>query len=659
MWPFSRSRVVSSGQDGSDVVTENVRIRISQSGAKATAAGIRSVGTASKSAAVAVRGLVVGVIALGAAIGANRLRGFADEATLLQNRIRTVTDSTAEFVGVQRQLRKISNETRTSLGQNAELFQRLRRATEPLGTSTRDVLETTEGLSAAIQVIGARSTEATNGLIQLAQGLESNKFAGDELRSVSENLGPLFTLLAKELGTTNGGLRKLAQEGKLTAAVVFPALQRAASTFKDRLDEVNFTTESTGNIFRNEFLIAVGAINKTLQATDGFNNGIIALSKNIGVLLVQAIAFGVESFADLLRVGASVLDLLDEFGVQLPTLGTTLGTIGGIFQLFFRSLDTGFRLLILGTATFRLEVVKLLARLGLVDAGKITKAGLDVGIAQGKLTTAIAGTNTTLDDLIELLGKEGATKAAGDFADELVRLAGQADTAAARLRLLDTAAAIEAAFFGTAPQDEVDAALDEVVIPVFVRTEASDFAEGFGAAVRDSLEGAIVGAFRGEGLDAIEFISDLGGSLLEESLSQAFDGLEESLTGLFDKLGDSFAGGSEGLGGAIGGAIAGAVGIGLSILASELSGGSSNARNDLVRGAVESAQATRGVVAGPTSIPIFQFGQKLEDALIGTESLLAQILSAIQVAPAAVGGGGAGAGGGASSDLSLTTSSLA
>ncbi len=639
------------------MVTENVTIIIRQRGAKATAAGIRSVGVASGSATTAVRGLVTAIVALGGAIGANQLRAFADDALRIGNRVRVTTNSTAEYVGVLRRLRETSNKTRTPLEQNAELFARLRVATRDLGTSTEDVLKTTEGLTAAIAISGARTSEATNGLIQLAQGLASGRLQGDELRSVLENLPPLAQKLADELGVTVGELRKLGEEGKLNAETVFPALLRASSGFVDQLKDLNFTTAQSGEILKNEFLVAVGAINNTLGATNFLNEGIGVLAQSIGVILVQAIAFGIETFADLLRVGASVLDLVDEFGLQLPTLGTTLGSIGSIFQLFFRSLETGFRLLILGVATFRLEIIKLLARLRLVDPGSITKAGLDVGIAQGKLKNAIGGTNETLDELIEKLGEEGATKAAGDFADTLSEVADKADAAATELRKLDSIDKITIAAFGDAPQSAIDAALAATGDDK-TKKEVSAFAKGFGGAVRDSLEGAVVGAFKGEGFDAVEALADLGGSLMEEAFSQVFDGLEESLTGLFESLGESL-GGAEGIGGAIGGAIAGGIGIGLGFLARELSGTSAKSRNDLVQSATQSAQATRGIVAGPTSIPIFQVGQQLEEALIGTEDLLAQILAALQTAPSAIATSVGGEAGGASADLSLTTPTLA
>ena len=111
----------------------------------------------------------------------------------------------------------------------------------------------------------------------------------------------------------------------------------------------------------------------------------------------------------------------------------------------------------------------------------------------------------------------------------------------------------------------------------------------------------------------------------------------------------------------MGSAIVGAIRIGLAVLARELSGGSKRAQNDLVRSSVESAQATRGVVAGPTNIPVFQVGQQLEDAMIETNGILTAILAAVQFngASAAAGGvGGAGAPSGAAADLSLTTPSL-
>ena len=68
--------------------------------------------------------------------------------------------------------------------------------------------------------------EASNAFRQLAQALGSGRLAGDEFRSVSEQVPLILKPLAQELGVTTGELKKLAADGKLTSSVVIRAVSR-------------------------------------------------------------------------------------------------------------------------------------------------------------------------------------------------------------------------------------------------------------------------------------------------------------------------------------------------------------------------------------------------------------------------------------------------
>jgi hypothetical protein len=146
-------------------------------------------------------------------------------------------------------------------------------------------------------------------------------------------------------------------------------------------------------------------------------------------------------------------------------------------------------------------------------------------------------------------------------------------------------------------------------------------------------------------------LADLGAKLVEDSLSSVLDGIIGKLSGAEGEggvggIGGIVSGGKKG-GFNIGGAITAGVGAGLSVLSGALRDTSNSISNNLIRSAASqsSAAATRGVIAGPTNIPIFQVGAQLEAAMNGTESLLEEILVAIRL-------GGVGSGGGGGSDSS-------
>lgn len=320
------------------MVTEVVEIVIRERGGAAASKSITAVGRASSGASSAVTALQSALAALGLALGARAILNAADEFTRIERAIGQSTKATGDAAAVQAELLAISNRTTTSLSENAKLFQRLRVATNSVGASNQEVLQVVEGLNAALVLSGASASEAGGGLVQLAQGLASGRLAGDELRSVLENLPTLGQALSRELGTELGGnievtvgkLRELGAEGKLTAQVVFPALQRAVKDFSSQLDKTPRTFEETVNVLRNQFIVVVGELNKELGGTTGLNGVIIDLAKNLRSTLFTGVSIGIqvfgvlgraaiataESIADVVNAGRAVLGTFREFQIN-------------------------------------------------------------------------------------------------------------------------------------------------------------------------------------------------------------------------------------------------------------------------------------------------------------------------------------------------------
>jgi tape measure domain-containing protein len=636
------------------VVTETVTIVIRERGAAVTSRGIRRVGTSARGASEGVRLLSTALIGLTAAFGIRELIQFADGATLIQNRIKVSTNSVEAYNAVLVRLREISNGTRTNLQANAELFQRLNTATRDLGTSQTDVLEVVEGLNAAIAVSGTTSTEAASGVLQLAQGLASGKFAGDELRSVIENLNPLAQRLADELGVTVGELREMGAEGKLNAEIVFPALQRAVRGFREQLDGIQFTTEQTFNVLKTETTIAVGAINQVLEASGFLNDGILILADNVGNIMVKAFAFFVEITGEAIRAGAGLLEVLGELGVILPSLGQILGVVADGFLLFFRSIDTGFQAIRTGIAATRAGILSIGEALGVVDAATTTEAFNDFADAQNDLITSSERTNETIQELGREFTEIAKTGSPADAAAKRFRaLASQTDDLAASLRQLTADGKITIPEFtgeGAGPVDVDVLDAPRKGITGTAEKEGNEFGKIFG----ETASNAFSGVFTGEGIDIFGALAETGSQLVGDAMNDVFEELGNSLGSILQKSLD-------GLGiGQLSGALGAALGAGLGFLAGSLQGTTSNVRNDIAQSAVTSTQAVRGVVAGPTSIPVFEVGRAIDDAFQGTNSILLQILDQLRINGQSISVAALAPGGSAAAqELATTTPSLA
>lgn len=219
---------------------------------------------------------------------------MGDKYTQLGNRIKTVTATEAEMRRVREQLLEISNRTRVETGATVEVYARMAAAGQSLGKSQREVLQFTESLNKAVKLSGATSQEAQAGMIQLAQGLGSGALRGDELRSVLEQLPAVADVIAKSLGVTRGQLRKLGEDGKITADVVFEAFKKSRAEIDQKFGKSAVTAGDAWTVLRNKLEASVG---KLLE-----NTNVIPMIVKAIEGLARGIEFAINEFEGFINV---------------------------------------------------------------------------------------------------------------------------------------------------------------------------------------------------------------------------------------------------------------------------------------------------------------------------------------------------------------------
>jgi tape measure domain-containing protein len=230
---------------------------------------------------------IVAILSTEIIFGLRRLGGeIINAASALQdyqNKIRLVVKETQNFESTQSKLFSLAKETRTSFGGTIEIFTRMARATESLNISQERLFRITETVNKATIVSGANAREAEQGLIQLAQGIASNRLSGDEFRSISEQLPEITRIIADSLNVTRGELRLLASEGKLTAEVVIAALEGAADVIDAKFAKTRITI---GQAFENLKTTAFERLAKDVDSISDVVVGFVGLlEKNIDNLI--------------------------------------------------------------------------------------------------------------------------------------------------------------------------------------------------------------------------------------------------------------------------------------------------------------------------------------------------------------------------------------
>jgi hypothetical protein len=166
-----------------------------------------------------------------------------------------------------------------------------------------------------------------------------------------------------------------------------------------------------------------------------------------------------------------------------------------------------------------------------------------------------------------------------------------------------------------------------------------DLAESIGDIVADGLKSGLRAALTGdETFDFAEFFADKLADLVLAAMDETINNIGDKLSELLENI----TGGAAGEGGFGGAQFGKSLGLAIGLVGSHfLRNREAEITSGVIESAVTSTQPVRGIVAGPTEIPIFQVANAIEDSFVETNSILRDILEAINRGGAA--GGGAGA----------------
>ena len=250
-----------------------VRLRVDASGATRALNGVQNQTNKLQNS---FNGLRSAIVASGIVLVGRQAVNTSANFEKLNVRLGLLTKSSSDFAKSQ----KIAADAQKAFGLSAvEALEGVTDITArlaPLGTSVEDIRTVFFGFNTAAKLAGASAIESSNAFRQLAQALGSGRLAGDEFRSVSEQVPTVLAPIAEELGVTIGELKKLAADGKLTSDVVLRALGRIGNEGSGFLKELlkndptqvfkNFSnaTEDLSRAFGDELRPAVEGVTRLL-----------------------------------------------------------------------------------------------------------------------------------------------------------------------------------------------------------------------------------------------------------------------------------------------------------------------------------------------------------------------------------------------------------
>ena len=234
----------------------------------------------------AVNALVAAVAVLGVGLGVRELAQAADSYTNLSARINIATQDGGNFTQAMAGVHQIALATNSSLEATGTLFTKINDTGKQMGLTQQQSLDLTKTINQAIQIGGGSASASEAAITQLSQALQSGVLRGDEFNSIMEQAPGLTKALAAGLSVTTGELRKMAENGELTAERVVKAIQSQSDEVQATYDKFPTTIGNALQRISTSWDILIGKMDQASGTSSQVAEWLTMLADNIQNLQV-------------------------------------------------------------------------------------------------------------------------------------------------------------------------------------------------------------------------------------------------------------------------------------------------------------------------------------------------------------------------------------
>lgn len=220
----------------------------------------------------------------------------ADAYQLVAQRLSLVVERSGDLGRVEQTLFDSAQRTRLAYTDLADSYARIARNAKQSGIEQERLLKINEAIAKASTISGGTPESINGSLIQLSQGIASNRLGGDELRSVLEQNTRLAQAIADGLGVSIGELRQMGEDGQLTAERVLLAIEKSAGRLDAEFSSLQATGGQAWQVLANSAGHYLDVQNEAVQGTRALAAIMIGTAK----LLDQA-AIGANPGLELAR----------------------------------------------------------------------------------------------------------------------------------------------------------------------------------------------------------------------------------------------------------------------------------------------------------------------------------------------------------------------
>ncbi len=239
-----------------------------------------------------------------------------------------INDGLRTQAKLQRQVMEMAHQTGTSYTVAAGLMNQIGRL--PLFAGSNDkAVRFADSVNKSLALSGLAPTDAANTFSQLIQAMKSGAISGEAFNNILSDGGYLAQTLAQQLGTTIGGLQKMAAHGQLTADQVANALLSASEAIDKDFKTLPLTFGQSMTMIREEFSYWLAE----LSQADGALGRLNELFAQLAIWLQSD---GGQNFLELIAYALNMLAAAAKMTILgLQPLGEILGALAPLAQLLF------------------------------------------------------------------------------------------------------------------------------------------------------------------------------------------------------------------------------------------------------------------------------------------------------------------------------------
>lgn len=210
----------------------------------------------------AVGGLALGLIVREIARVTREFIQAGDTFTMLNAKLGLFAQAGVQSTDILQALMDAANRAHAPVGDLADIYTRNAAALNNMGVSTSEQIRLTETLYKVLVISGNATESGKNALIQFSQSLNSGVFRGQEFMSVNEQATEILRAMGRATGKTQGELRKLANDGMITATAATNALLNDTQNIDAQFTKLPQTVEQASTRFADMFKVVIGESNE-------------------------------------------------------------------------------------------------------------------------------------------------------------------------------------------------------------------------------------------------------------------------------------------------------------------------------------------------------------------------------------------------------------